>query len=264
MNGTRAGVLAERTLHGHIGERSVQRLVVLMMPKQDVAKRYQCEVILEGGTARSEAILDGRDAFEAIQNALMFVATDIYVSAVEEGVHWLWDDSQHSGFPSFPGFRLEVLPALEEVASNVARAGNSEVPRSLSELFSECTIDDVTSLPGINALIAPGSPPCRLGRGDLVAISRHDGDVDHALVISPADFNQFGQALVCPVEFEPRFTRAHGFAVVFVTANGNERGAVQCNLPYTMFLKDVRLEVVGAVASEVVSAALAKVNALLQ
>ena len=73
-------------------------------------------------------------------------------------------------------------------------------------------------------------------RGDILHVSldptlgKEQQGSRYALVLSPAVFNRFGLALVCPITQGGSFAREHGFAVSMMHDAGTQtQGVVLCN-----------------------------------
>jgi mRNA interferase ChpB len=106
-------------------------------------------------------------------------------------------------------------------------------------------------------------------RGDLLHIDldpakgREQRGQRFVLVLSPAAFNRFGLALVCPVTQGGEFAREHGFAVSLSGAGTRTQGVVLCHQARTLDYKERNASLVEALQEEIVDDVLARVRTLL-
>jgi mRNA interferase ChpB len=83
-------------------------------------------------------------------------------------------------------------------------------------------------------------------RGDILhvnfdpTVGREQHGQRYALVLSPAAFNQFGLALVCPITQGGAFAREHGFAVSLMSAGTRTQGVILCKSSADHFLQRAR------------------------
>jgi mRNA interferase ChpB len=106
-------------------------------------------------------------------------------------------------------------------------------------------------------------------RGDILHIDldptkgREQRGKRFVLVLSPAAFNRFGLALVCPVTQGGEFAREHGFAVSLSGAGTRTQGVVLCHQVRTLDYKERNAKGVEALQEEIVEDVLARVRTLL-
>ena len=85
----------------------------------------------------------------------------------------------------------------------------------------------------------------------------------YVLVLSQADFNRFGLALVCPITQGGGFAREHGFAVSLSAAGTRIQGVVLCHQVRTLDYKERGASWVETLPEEIVDDVLARVRTLL-
>ncbi|MEK7754932.1 MAG: type II toxin-antitoxin system PemK/MazF family toxin, partial [Acidobacteriota bacterium] len=86
---------------------------------------------------------------------------------------------------------------------------------------------------------------------------------EYVLVLSPADFNRFGLALVCPITQGRGFAREHGFAVSLSAAGTRIRGVVLCHQVRPLACKERGACWVETLPEEIVDDVRARVRTLL-
>lgn len=107
-------------------------------------------------------------------------------------------------------------------------------------------------------------------RGDVLHVDldptkgREQQGKRFVVVLSPADFNRFGLALVCPVTQGGEFAREHGFAVSLSAAGAKTQGVVLCHQARTLDYKERNATWIETLPEEVVEEILARVGTLLE
>lgn len=86
----------------------------------------------------------------------------------------------------------------------------------------------------------------------------------YVLVLTVAEFNRFGLALVAPITQGGQFARENGFAVSLLGTGGKIQGVVLCNQVRMLDFKQRDGKMIESAATEVVEDALARVAALLE
>jgi mRNA-degrading endonuclease toxin of MazEF toxin-antitoxin module len=106
-------------------------------------------------------------------------------------------------------------------------------------------------------------------RGDILHIDldpakgREQQGQRYVLVLTLADFNSFGLALVAPITQGGQFAREHGFTVSMMGAGTNTQGVVLCNQVKMLDCRERRAQIIETAPETVVDEALARVRALL-
>ena len=106
-------------------------------------------------------------------------------------------------------------------------------------------------------------------RGDILhldldpALGREQQGQRYVLVLTTADFNRFGLALVAPITQGGQFARENGFTVPMMGAGTNTQGVVLCNQVRMLDFKQRGGKVIETVPEIIVDDALARVRALL-
>lgn len=86
----------------------------------------------------------------------------------------------------------------------------------------------------------------------------------YVLVLTVAEFNRFGLALVAPVTQGGQFARENGFTVSLQGTGGKTQGVVLCNQVRMLDFKQRGGKMIECAALEVVEESLARVSALLE
>ena len=84
------------------------------------------------------------------------------------------------------------------------------------------------------------------------------------LVLTVAEFNRFGLALVAPITQGGQFARENGFTVSLQGSGGNIQGVVLCNQIRMLDFKQRGSKMIESAAAEVVDDVLARVSVLLE
>jgi len=106
-------------------------------------------------------------------------------------------------------------------------------------------------------------------RGDILhldldpAIGKEQRGQRYVLVLTTADFNRFGLALVAPITQGGQFARENGFTVPLMGAGTNTQGVVLCHQVRTLDFQQRGEKVIEKVPERVVDDVLARVRALL-
>ena len=85
----------------------------------------------------------------------------------------------------------------------------------------------------------------------------------YVLVMTTADFNRFGLALVAPITQGGQFARENGFTVSMMGASTNTQGVVLCNQVRMLDFKQRGEKVIEKVPEMIIDDVLARVRALL-
>ena len=111
----------------------------------------------------------------------------------------------------------------------------------------------------------------KFNRGDIVRVSlnpavgrEQQGDFRPALVLSPAEFNALGVALVAPITQGGDFARFAGFAVPLAGSGTETQGVALVNMVRSMDLEARAAKKIESVPSFVVDDALARLQAILE
>jgi mRNA interferase ChpB len=83
------------------------------------------------------------------------------------------------------------------------------------------------------------------------------------VVVSVADFNKFGLALVCPITQGGKFAREHGFDVSLIGAGTRIQGIVLCHQVRVLDYKERSSRWVETLRQEIMEEVLARVRTLL-
>ena len=106
-------------------------------------------------------------------------------------------------------------------------------------------------------------------RGDILhldldpVLGREQQGQRYVLVLTTADFNRFGLALVAPITQGGQFARENGFTVPMMGAGTNTQGVVLCNQVRMLDFKQRGGKVIETVPEIIVDDVLARVRALL-
>jgi mRNA interferase ChpB len=106
-------------------------------------------------------------------------------------------------------------------------------------------------------------------RGDILhldldpAMGKEQQGQRYVMVLTLAEFNRFGLALVAPITHGGQFAREHGFAVSMTGAGTITQGTVLCNQVKMLDYKQRGAQVVKMAPDVVVDDVLARVRALL-
>jgi mRNA interferase ChpB len=84
------------------------------------------------------------------------------------------------------------------------------------------------------------------------------------LILTVAEFNRFGLALVAPITQGGQFARENGFTVSLLGTGGAIQGVVLCNQVRMLDFKQRGSKMIESAPAEVVEDALARVSALLE
>lgn len=86
----------------------------------------------------------------------------------------------------------------------------------------------------------------------------------YVLILTVAEFNRFGLALVAPITQGGQFARENGFTVSLQGTGGKIQGVVLCNQVRMLDFKQRGGKMIESAAAEVIEDALARVSALLE
>jgi mRNA-degrading endonuclease toxin of MazEF toxin-antitoxin module len=106
-------------------------------------------------------------------------------------------------------------------------------------------------------------------RGDILhfdldpVLGREQQGQRYVLVLTTADFNRFGLALVAPITQGGQFARENGFTVPMMGAGTNTQGVVLCNQVRMLDFKQRGGKVIETAPENIVDDVLARVRALL-
>ena len=106
-------------------------------------------------------------------------------------------------------------------------------------------------------------------RGDVLHVAldptlgREQAGKRYVLVLTTAELNRFGLAMVCPITQGGQFDRMHGFAVSLTGAGTHTQGIVQCHQVRTISYKERGAAFIEALPIYLVDEVLARVRALL-
>lgn len=106
-------------------------------------------------------------------------------------------------------------------------------------------------------------------RGDILhldldpALGKEQQGQRYVLVLTVADFNRFGLALVAPITQGGQFARENGFTVSLIGTGTQTQGVVLSNQVRMLDFKQRGAEVVEAVPVTIVDEVLARIRALL-
>jgi mRNA-degrading endonuclease toxin of MazEF toxin-antitoxin module len=107
-------------------------------------------------------------------------------------------------------------------------------------------------------------------RGDILHLDldptsgREQQGRRYVLVLTAAEFNRFGLALVAPITQSGQFARENGFTVSLSGTGGQIQGVILCNQVRMLDFKQRGGKMIESIAAEVVEEALARVSALLE
>lgn len=107
-------------------------------------------------------------------------------------------------------------------------------------------------------------------RGDILlldldpALGKEQQGQRYVLVLTLADFNRFGLALVAPITQGGRFSREHGFTVAMTGMGTQTQGVVLGNQVRMLDFKQRGGKVVESAPAAIVDDILARVRALLE
>ena len=107
-------------------------------------------------------------------------------------------------------------------------------------------------------------------RGDILHLDldptsgREQQGQRYVLVLTVAEFNRFGLALVAPITQGGQFARENGFTVSLQGSGGNIQGVVLCNQIRMLDFKQRGSKMIESAAAEVVDDVLARVSVLLE
>lgn len=107
-------------------------------------------------------------------------------------------------------------------------------------------------------------------RGDILlldldpTLGKEQQGQRYVLVITVADFNRFGLALVAPITQGGQFARENGFTVSMTGAGTKTQGVALCNQVRMLDFKQRNGKIIETVPEFVVDDALARVRALLE
>ena len=106
-------------------------------------------------------------------------------------------------------------------------------------------------------------------RGDILhldldpVLGREQQGQRYVLVLTTADFNRFGLALVAPITQGGQFARENGFTVPMMGAGTNTQGVVLCNQVRMLDFKQRGEKVIEKVPDMIIDDVLARVRVLL-
>ncbi len=106
-------------------------------------------------------------------------------------------------------------------------------------------------------------------RGDILhldldpVLGREQQGQRYVLVLTTADFNRFGLALVAPITQGGQFARENGFTVPMMGAGTNIQGVVLCNQVRMLDFKQRGEKVIEKVPDMIIDDVLARVRVLL-
>ena len=106
-------------------------------------------------------------------------------------------------------------------------------------------------------------------RGDILhidldpALGKEQQGQRYVLVLTMADFNRFGLALVAPITQGGQFARENGFTVSMMGAGTKTQGVVLCNQVRMLDFKQRGGKVIEATPGIVIDDVLARVRVLL-
>ena len=106
-------------------------------------------------------------------------------------------------------------------------------------------------------------------RGDILhldldpALGKEQQGQRYVLVLTTADFNHFGLALVAPITQGGQFARENGFTVPMMGAGTNTQGVILCNQVRMLDFKQRGGKVIETVPEIIVDDVLARVRPLL-
>lgn len=107
-------------------------------------------------------------------------------------------------------------------------------------------------------------------RGDIInlsfdpALGREQQGKRPALVLSPAEFNRFGVALVCPITQGGNFSRGKGWTVSLQGCGTDTQGVALCNQIRTIDWQERRAKYIETVPDYITDEVLARVVTLLE
>ena len=107
-------------------------------------------------------------------------------------------------------------------------------------------------------------------RGDILhlnldpTLGKEQQGQRYVLVLTVADFNRFGLALVAPITQGGQFARENGFTISMTGAGTKTLGVVLCNQVRMLDFKQRNGKIIEAAPEFVVDDALARVRALLE
>lgn len=108
-------------------------------------------------------------------------------------------------------------------------------------------------------------------RGDIVRVSlnptvgrEQQGEGRPCLVLSPAEFNKLGTALVAPITQGGHFARFQGFTVPLTGAGTETQGVVLASSVRTLDLRARQANLIEQAPAEIINEALARLAAILQ
>ena len=106
-------------------------------------------------------------------------------------------------------------------------------------------------------------------RGDIMhlnldpALGKEQQGQRYVLVLTMADFNRFGLALVAPITQGGQFARENGFTVSMLGAGTNTQGVVLCNQVRMLDFKQRGEKIIEKVPEIIIDDVLARVRVLL-
>ncbi len=107
-------------------------------------------------------------------------------------------------------------------------------------------------------------------RGDVLrldldpALGKEQQGQRYVLVLTVADFNRFGLAMVAPITQGGQFAREHGFTVSLMGTGTKTQGVVLCNQVRMLDYKERGGSILEAASEVVTDDVLARVRALLE
>lgn len=105
-------LVARRTLVGTRDGNKARITVTLLLPA--TPRSYSCELCY-AGSFNNKKIVKGKDLLDSLQNALIYIAADLFAFTRETGITLTWKHvsggsyATESGFPSFPGLQIRDL-----------------------------------------------------------------------------------------------------------------------------------------------------------
>ena len=113
-NATVDRVIAKRTVTGsRDGQKA--RITITLLLAATTSRSHTCE-LRYSGSFNNKKIVRGRDLWDSLQNALVYIAADLFAFTRATGITLTWRGATkdvhatEAGFPSFPNLQIMLLP----------------------------------------------------------------------------------------------------------------------------------------------------------
>ena len=105
-------LVARRTVVGTRDGNKARITITLLLPA--TSRAYSCELRYTG-SFNNKKIVKGKDLLDSLQNALIYIAADLFAFTRATGIPLTWKHvsggsyATKAGFPSFPGLQIMDL-----------------------------------------------------------------------------------------------------------------------------------------------------------